>query len=293
MVAGAPRSGSTSPVAGPARVSARALALSCHPVPTLAVTGLGAGLAALAALPPARLVLVTLAVLAGQLSIGWGNDYLDADRDRATGRADKPVAAGALPPRAVGVAAAVATVAAVLLSILLGLPGAVAALTVVACGWAYNAGVKGTVLSWLPYAVAFGALPAVATLSADPARRPPGWAVAAGALLGVAAHLANVLPDLAADDATGVRGLPHRLGARATAVGGAVALLAASVVLVIGPPGGPGVVAWLGVGGAAALGCGAAASAWRDPTGRGYFLAVVAVALLDVGLFVIAGQRLG
>ena len=38
----------------------------------------------------------------------------------------------------------------------------------------------------------------------------------AGALLGVGAHLVNALPDLADDEATGVRGLPHRLGPRWT-----------------------------------------------------------------------------
>jgi 4-hydroxybenzoate polyprenyltransferase len=168
----------------------------------------------------------------------------------------------------------------------------VAAGVVVACGWAYNAGAKGTAFSWLPYAVAFGALPAVATLSDVPARRPPGWAMAAGALLGVAAHLANVLPDLRADAATGVRGLPHRLGARATAVGGAVVLLAASVVILLGPSGAPDAVSWAGFVAAAVLGGGAAVVAVRDPSSRRYFPAVIAVAVLDVLLFAVSGVRL-
>ena len=61
----------------------RALALSCHPIPALAVTALSAGLAALAHLPVGRGLLLTATILTGQLSIGWGNDYLDAERDRA------------------------------------------------------------------------------------------------------------------------------------------------------------------------------------------------------------------
>ena len=109
-----------------------------------------------------------------------------------------------------------------------GWPGGGAALVTVACGWAYNLGLKATALSWLPYAIAFGMLPAVVTLSASPPRWPAAWALAAGALLGVAAHLANVLPDLSQDAATGVHGLPHRLGAKATALAGAGILLAAS-----------------------------------------------------------------
>ena len=61
----------------------RALALSCHPIPSVAVTAISAGLVALADLPIGRGALVTGAVFTGQLSIGWSNDYLDAERDRA------------------------------------------------------------------------------------------------------------------------------------------------------------------------------------------------------------------
>jgi hypothetical protein len=43
---------------------------------------------------------------------------------------------------------------------------------------------------------------------------------------------------------------------------------------------------------AALVGCWAALVAVRDPASRSYFLAVVAVAVVDVGLFVAAGQRL-
>jgi 4-hydroxybenzoate polyprenyltransferase len=272
--------------------TARALALSCHPVPTVAVTTLGAGLAALAGLGVGRALVVTVAVFAGQLSIGWGNDYLDAERDRAARRTDKPVAAGDVATRWAGVAAGLAAGVALVLSALLGPPGGSASMTVVICGWAYNAGLKGTAASWLPYAVAFGTLPAVATLTASPPRWPPVWALAAGALLGVAAHLANVLPDLAADAETGVRGLPHRWGARVTAVGGATVLLAASVVILFGPSGSPGPWGWAGFTAAAAVGGTAAVTAVRDPSSRRYFPAIIAVAVLDLIFFAITGTRI-
>ncbi len=65
----------------------------------------------------------------------------------------------------------------------------------------------------MPYAVAFGCLPVFAVLADPGASMPPAWVPVAGALLGVGAHLVNVLPDLVDDEAaTGVRGLPHRLG---------------------------------------------------------------------------------
>src|SRR5450759_4462219 len=82
----------------------RALALSCHPIPSVAVTAISAGLVALAGLPIGRGALVTVAVFTGQLSIGWSNDYLDAERDRAVLRSDKPVATGAMKPRVAGTA---------------------------------------------------------------------------------------------------------------------------------------------------------------------------------------------
>jgi len=75
----------------------------------------------------------------------------------------------------------------------------------------------------------------------------PWWLVTAGAALGAAAHLANVAPDLEDDLATGIRGLPHRLGPRVSAVAGAALLGAASLVLVLGPDGPPTATGWAGL----------------------------------------------
>jgi 4-hydroxybenzoate polyprenyltransferase len=273
-------------------ITARALAQSCHPLPSVAVTALSAGLAGLADLPLTRGITLTAAVLAGQLSIGWSNDYLDAERDRAVHRSGKPVAAGAVTPRAARTAAAVALILAIALSAVLGWPGGAAALVIVACGWLYNLGLKATALSWLPYAIAFGTLPAVATLSASPPRWPAAWALTAGSLLGVAAHLANVLPDLGEDVATGVRGLPHRLGTKGTALASAAVLLAASTVILFGPGGQPGRWRWAGYVGAVLVAGTAAASAYRDPSSRRFFLATILIAALDLVFFAVSGTRL-
>jgi 4-hydroxybenzoate polyprenyltransferase len=272
--------------------SVRALALSCHPVPTLAVTALSAGLAGLADLPFGRGVLVTAAVLTGQLSIGWSNDYLDAERDRAGRRADKPVASGAVAPRIAGIAAVCALIMTLALSAALGWPGGAAALVIVACGWVYNLGLKSTALSWLPYAIAFGMLPAIATLSGSPPRWPAPWALVAGALLGVAAHLANVLPDLNEDAATGVRGLPHRLGAKVTAPAGAGILLAASAAILFGPGGQPGPWRWGGFVTALLVAGTAAAGAYRDPASKRFFRATILIASMDLVFFALSGTRL-
>ncbi|MGI8880766.1 MAG: UbiA family prenyltransferase [Jatrophihabitans sp.] len=270
----------------------RALALSCHPLPALAVTAISAGLAALADLSFVRGALVTVAVFTGQLSIGWSNDYLDADRDRAVRRSDKPIAAGAVPRGVARTAVVIAVVLTLAFSAALGLRGGGVAVATVLCGWLYNLGLKGTVLSWLPYALAFGGLPAIATLSASPARWPATWAIAAGALLGVAAHLANVLPDLQDDAATGVRGLPHRLGARASAIVVALVLLGASAVILLGPGGSPGHWRWSGFIMASTLTGAATGTAYRTPASRRFFLTIIVIAAIDVASFALSGTRL-
>lgn len=270
----------------------RALALSCHPIPSLAVTAISAGLSALADLPIGRGALVTGAVFTGQLSIGWSNDYLDAERDRAVGRPDKPLAIGAIEPRVAGIAAVIALASSLALSAALGWPGGAVAVATALSAWAYNLGLKATVLSWLPYAVSFGLLPAVATLAASPPRWPGAWALATGALLGVAAHLANVLPDLRDDIATGIQGLPHRIGARATALVAAAVLFAASAVILFGPPGRPDPWRWAWFAGALVVTGAAVLLALRDPSSRRFFRAIILIAALDVVSFALAGIRL-
>lgn len=259
------------------------LARACHPGPTAAVTSLTALLAAGAGHTLATGAVVTAAVGTGQLTIGWSNDLLDAPRDRVVGRADKPVARGEVSQGLVRAAVAVAAVLCVLLSLACGpASAAVHLLLGVASGWAYNLGLKRTAWSPLPYAVAFGALPAVVTLALPRPAWPAAWVVAAGALLGVGAHLLNALPDLADDERTGVRGLPHRLGAPAVRWLAPSVLTVASVVAFAGPQGPPSVLAWGALGLCVVL----AAVAVRG-RGKVPFAAAVGIAALDVAALVL------
>lgn len=264
-----------------------ALVRACHPEPTLAVTAIAGALAAGAGAPVGPVV---LAFLSGQLATGWSNDWIDRERDRTTGRVDKPVVAGRLDPGVLRTAALLAVLACVPLSLALGLRPGLAHLLALASALSYNAGLKAGPLSFLPYAVSFGLVPSVVTLAAPGSGAAPLWASAAGALLGVGAHLANALPDLEDDVATGVRGLPHRLGRPASTVLMAVLLLVATGLLAFGP-GAPGP---LGTGAltAAALLTGLAVGLARRPASRAAFLAAVAVALVDVGLLVARGASL-
>jgi 4-hydroxybenzoate polyprenyltransferase len=273
------------------RHTVAALARSCHPEPVVAVTAITTALAVAAGLG-VRSVLVFAAILAGQLSIGWGNDYLDRDRDRAALRADKPVAAGDVPSLLVRRSAAVALAACVPLSLALGWRAGLAHLVGVAAGWAYNLAAKATVLSPVPYVVAFGLIPSVVTLAGPAHMLAPGWASGGGALLGASAHFTNTLPDIAADARAGIRGLPHRLGPRAS-LHVAVALLAVACgVLAFGPRGGIGATAAVLLALAVAAIAGIVVSASRADGSRDAFRLTVLTAVLAVGLLVVHGNQL-
>jgi 4-hydroxybenzoate polyprenyltransferase len=269
----------------------RALAASTHPAPTVAVTTVATLLAVAAGVPGGRAALLCAAVLAGQASIGWSNDWLDADRDRAVARADKPTVQGAVGPARLRSAAWIAATLAVVLSLALGAVPGLLLLALVASGWAYNAGLKRTAASVVPYVTGFGALPAGVVAAAPGTPAAPWWLVLAGAALGAAAHLANVAPDLEDDLATGVRGLPHRLGATATASIGALLLGGASLVLVLGPDGSPTAAGW-GCLALAAPAVVVAALAGTARFRRLAFPAVMLLTVLDVVLLVGGGARL-
>ena len=225
--------------------------------------------------------------MAGQLGVGWTNDRVDAARDTAAARADKPLPAGRVTRRTLTIAAALALAACVVLSLALGLVPGSLHLVAVAAALAYNFGLKAGPLSPLPYLVSFGLLPVVVSTAGAGMPLPPAGVVAAAALLGVAAHFANTVPDSTADAATGVRGLPQRLGPAASlAVAAALVCLAAGTLLAGAPHRGAGPVGLLVAGAAlSAIGVPLAARASR----RGVFgLTLVAVALVIAGFLTAA-----
>jgi 4-hydroxybenzoate polyprenyltransferase len=268
-----------------------ALARATHLEPALAVSAVAVLLAVAAGVAPGRTVLVGAAVLAGQASIGWCNDWLDADRDRAVGRRDKPVVQGVVTTGALRAAACAAATVALVLSLLLGVVPGLLLLVLVASGWAYDAGLKRTALSPLPYLTGFGALPAGVVAAAPGTPGAPWWLVAAGAALGGAAHVANVAPDIAEDLATGVRGLPHRVPAGLAAVAGALLLGAASLLLALGPPGAPSALGWAACV-LAAPAVVVAALAGHPRARRLAFPAVLLLTVLDVVLLLAGGAAL-
>lgn len=271
-----------------------ALVRASHPEPGAAVT-LAAALLAVGAGHRADGVLrVLVVVLLSQLAVGWVNDWLDAGRDTLTGRTDKPLATGRVGRRTVGTAGLLAAAATPVVALSCGVPAAAAITLALASALLYDWPLKFTAVSVLPYVASFALLPAFVVLALPGAPAPPTWLVAAGGLLGGGAHFANVLPDLADDARTGVRGLPHRIGAGWSKVAAATLLLAATVVLVFGPPGPASWVGLLAVAAAAVVlpvgwyaGRAAVARGARPVAG---FRAVLVVAVIDVVLLVASGR---
>jgi 4-hydroxybenzoate polyprenyltransferase len=273
----------------------RALVTATHAAPTATVTVVMTAFAASVGRGFGGCVLVASAVLTGQLSVGWSNDYLDRHRDAEVGRTDKPIPSGAVPASTVRAAAFTALVACIVLSLANGWRAGLVHLAGVAAAWAYNLRLKSTWLSPLPYAVGFGALPAFVVLGLPGHPAPPAWLVAGGALLGVGAHFANVLPDLEDDAATGVVGAPHHLGRTGSAFASAGLLLAATVCLALGPSGGSRALTFGGLAVACVLVAGGSAAALRQGKegSATMFRISMALAVLDVTMLLVRGGGLG
>jgi 4-hydroxybenzoate polyprenyltransferase len=268
-----------------------ALARSTHPGPSLAVSlvvvvlGIGLGLDA------ARLALLGLALLANQFSVGLSNDWLDAERDRTVGRTDKPVALGLVGTGTVRTAAFACAGLSIMLGLALGPAAAAASVVFLACGWSYNAWLKNTAFSVVPYVVGFGSIPLIVSLARQhPAIAAP-WAIGVGALLGIAAHFANVLPDLDDDRRTGVSGLPHRLGRRASGAVIWLALAAGGILAFLGPAGPTSALQWVGLAATVLLAAAIAVALQRPPT-RLLFQLIIAAALVNVVVLAFSGDRL-
>jgi 4-hydroxybenzoate polyprenyltransferase len=155
---------------------------------------------------------VAIAIFAGQLVVGWSNDFIDAPLDIAAQRTKKPIVSKEINPEQLKKSIVFALVAAVLLSLFspLGLTGTLIHFLGILSATLYNLKLKPTILSPLPYIVSFGALPWAIYLPAG--NQPPLWLFIDFMLIAVAFHFFNVLKDFQWDINQGVLGLPQRLG---------------------------------------------------------------------------------
>ena len=159
---------------------------------------------------------VAIAIFAGQLVVGWSNDFIDAPLDIAAQRTKKPIVSKELKPEQLKKSIFGALFVALLLSLFspLGLTGTLIHFLGILSATFYNLKLKPTILSPLPYIISFGLLPWAIYLPAG--NQPPLWLFIDFMLIAVAFHFFNVLKDFQWDINQGVLGLPQRLGKNAS-----------------------------------------------------------------------------
>jgi len=190
---------------------------ACHIGPTSAVTIISFLLALSLSWEGPALV-IAFGVFLGQLLVGFTNDLYDYPDDLKHNRTDKPLISGKITTSELIKAIKIVTPLAIFVNLLgpLGIKGGLIYLLGVGLGISYNFYFKFTLLSPLPYALAFAALVACIVVATD--RTPPLWLLISAACLGVAAHFANVIKDINEDLKSEIFGLPQKLGKRASRV---------------------------------------------------------------------------
>jgi 4-hydroxybenzoate polyprenyltransferase len=177
-------------------------------------------------------IVIAIGVFCGQLVVGWSNDVIDYKDDLLHNRQKKPLVSGQISLRLLQNCLRVMTPLAIVINLFgpLGFVGGGLSVLAIGLAVAYNFYFKFTIFSWLPYAIAFGALPSCMALSKEQA--PELWMWLGGALLGTAAHFLNVVKDMDEDRVSGIKGLPQRLGTKASVVT-AIALIALAAVVIL------------------------------------------------------------
>jgi len=187
------------------------MAKACHFGPTILVVSI-TFILSITQLSAAKSCGIALAILCGQLVVGWTNDLLDYPLDKAAGRMNKPLVSHTVTRRQLQMGIAIALSAAILLSFLgpLGVRGGLLHMLGLASATIYNFWAKSTWFSPVPYAISFGALPWAVYVASNKA--PPFWLILDFVLVSVSFHFLNVVKDLEWDLKQNVLGFPQRIG---------------------------------------------------------------------------------
>lgn len=176
-------------------------------------------------------LIIAFGVFLGQLLVGFTNDLNDYPDDLKHDRVAKPLVSGAITTTKLLTVIKVVAPLTILVNIFgpLGIKGGLIYLFGVGMGVSYNFYFKSTLLSPIPYALAFAALVSCIVVATE--RTPPLWFISAAALLGVAAHFANVLKDIDQDLASKIKGLPQHIGKRGSRFVTSLLLITATFIL--------------------------------------------------------------
>ena len=175
--------------------------------------------------------IIAFGIFLGQLLVGFTNDLYDYQDDLKHNRTDKPLVSGKITTTQLTKAIKIVTPLAILVNLFgpLGIKGGLIYLLGVGLGISYNFYFKFTLLSPLPYALAFAALVGCIVVATD--RTPPFWLLISASCLGVAAHFANVIKDINEDLKSEITGLPQRLGKKASRVIIGILLIGTTLLL--------------------------------------------------------------
>lgn len=206
----------------------RGLLKASHFGPTLLVTAIATSFAGYYWWEGPALV-IGFGVFTGQLVVGWSNDLYDYEDDLKHNRVKKPLVSGIISREYLIKWLRFMVPFSFVANLLgpLGFKGGLVYMFGISMGVAYNFYFKYNVFSWLPYALAFAALPSCIAISKD--INPPVWMWLGGAIFGSAAHFINVIKDMDQDRASGIGGLPQRLGKRYSIVA-AVVLIGLGII---------------------------------------------------------------
>ena len=174
---------------------------------------------------------IAFTVFTGQLVVGWSNDLYDFADDQRHGRMNKPLVSGLISKEYLRKWLIFMVPFSFVVNILgpLGIKGGLLYWLGIGFGVAYNFYFKFNVLSPLPFAIAFAALPSCIAISKS--ITPPVWMWLGGAILGCAAHFINVIKDMDQDRESEIRGLPQRVGKSGSiAIAGALIAIAALII---------------------------------------------------------------
>ena len=175
---------------------------------------------------------IAFGVFTGQLVVGWSNDLYDFDDDLKHQRTKKPLVSGLITKQYLQKWLRFMLPFSFVANLFgpLGIKGGLVYMLGIACGVAYNFYFKFNLFSPLPYAIAFAALPSSVVISKD--LNPPLWMLLGGALFGMAAHFINVIKDMDQDQASGIKGLPQRLG-KTESIAAAAVLIALGITALV------------------------------------------------------------
>ena len=175
---------------------------------------------------------IAFGVFTGQLVVGWSNDLYDLDDDLKHQRTKKPLVSGLITKQYLQKWLRFMLPFSFIANLFgpLGVKGGSVYMLGIACGVAYNFYFKFNLFSPLPYAIAFAALPSSVAISKE--INPPLWMLLGGALFGMAAHFINVIKDMDQDQASGIKGLPQRLG-KTESIAAAAVLIALGITALV------------------------------------------------------------